>query len=437
MVIGPRRVGEAYVRCRGCICSVCNVCREISTSSTRLTCRHTSGEGHGSLSTQATFSSVEPISAHDFAALLRAAWIDVRFSLHPLLATVSSAPSNELDTEGYSMMYPLVDAEGARRWAEETVTEHEPTTMSALVVSLKDASPTARLSQAGLHWAPSSTDGTFHVVFVGGHWLTDGRGAFKILNQLIRNIDIPPSGEYRWGEEVVRLSLPLAIATGRRTAKSGAVVPLPRSQVDGFLAALVKIDTAFRPCFAHPPSSRNVPRWSPDVIEELCLTESESSVIRHTCRARGITITALFNVILAMVFVEDPAALDEINTVQIPFFATHREDDMLEEHKGSVGLQLTISPFALDARSVQACLDPARSRASLIWSLAVKAKRQLAGATVRPRLHSLVADTPSSHTTWSSHTNTRSSAICYPPFSTVRASSCTEPQFHSPPLLVS
>lgn len=346
---------------------------------------HTSGRGHGSLSAEATFSlpSLKGIAESDLTLLLRSAWVDARYNLHPLLAAVSNAPADILDTRGYSLYYPLVDTESAFGWAEETVFQHPPTTMLALVCSLKDLAPTAKSSRASLHFAYSDTGDTIHVVLVAGHWITDGLGSFTIINRISEYLNNPVEGVYKWGEEIERLSVPLVIATGRRTAREGQLVPLPPAQVDRVLAAMMGGAGAMEPSYTQDAGAHELPQTKQDVIHELSLSVLDSHALLELCRSHSVTITALLSVLLALVFVGDDERISESKNVQLPFFSINRGADLLDGYKSSVGLQLTLSPFAFNAQAVKDCLgDGDYSGESQIWKLAATAKDQLVSAKV-------------------------------------------------------
>jgi hypothetical protein len=348
---------------------------------------HSSGQGHGSLSTEATFSPPASLSNamsdNEMASLFRSAWVDVRYNLHPLLAAVSAAPVDVLDIAGYSLFYPLVDTGSASRWAEETVFQHPPTTMLDLVASLKDMAPTARSSRATLHFAHSTTEDAIHVVLVTGHWITDGLGSFAILDRIVQYLNEPSARVHTWGNEVERLSIPLAIATGRRIAQSGQLVPLPQSHVDKVLGAMMGGVGAMEPSYTQPSGTHELPQTKPDVIRELSLSVHDTNALLDLCRSHGVTVTSLFSALLALVFVGDDSSISDFKTVQFPFFSINRGADLLDEYKSSVGLQLTLSPFAFDAVAIRKCLESGDcSSESQIWSLAAAAKAQLVAAKV-------------------------------------------------------
>jgi hypothetical protein len=179
------------------------------------------------LTSQATLSPKIPTSPSKVKNRIRAAWLDVRYSFHPLVVIVSQAPKIVLDTEGYSMTYPIVTAEEASISAKETVIEHDPVaSLQALSDLLEPLLPTAVNSRAEIHFAPSFVDGTFHVSLLFGHWITDGLGGFKILNKVLESMN-GLTKTYDWGSEVSRLSVPLGIATGHQKASGREVEPLP------------------------------------------------------------------------------------------------------------------------------------------------------------------------------------------------------------------
>lgn len=236
--------------------------------------------------------------------MLRKAWIGVRFNLHPLLAAISTAPADILDTEGYSLYYPDALEPDVEVWADETVVGHPSCTLSDLVASLKQIAPTARNHRASLHFASSHTGNSFHVVLIAGHWLTDGRGALKIFNQILNDLNSPVGSSWNWGEEVARLSIPLALATGRRIAKSGEVVALPPDEVEAITSMIMEAESAAQPAFSHLSRRNEVNSSEPDVVHEIRLSLSDSKSLLKTCRQHGVSVTALLNVLLSMSFVK-------------------------------------------------------------------------------------------------------------------------------------
>jgi len=345
--------------------------------------RHVNGDGHSSLSTHATYSPIKPYSPNEFEKALRKAWIGVRFNLHPLLAAVSTAPSDVLDTDGYSLFYPDVNEADVEMWASKTVHQHDSSTTANLVAILKRTAPTARDHQASIHFAPSLVGNSFHVVLVAGHWLTDGRGAIKILNYILNNLNKAEAAEWHWGEEAARLSIPLPLATGRRVAKSGKVIPLPIEEVQGVLSMIIGGESATQPAFSHPQRLYDPDRSKVDSIHDICLSLLDSKALLDACRAKNVSITALLNVLLSMAFVGEPAVLGDSKTVPIPFFSTHRGHDLLEEHKQSIGLQLVLAPFGLSSEVLRSCWSSYPSTSSDgIWTAARESKRQLVEAVV-------------------------------------------------------
>lgn len=254
--------------------------------------------------------------------------------------------------------------------------------MLELVASLKKDAPTARASRASLHFARSTSGDEIHVVLVTGHWITDGLGSFTILKHIVNQLNNPSTEIYRWGEEVERLSIPLALATGRRTAKSGQLVPLPQAQVNKVLGVIMGGAGAMDPSYAQSPGTHKLPQIGKDVVQELSLSVHDSKALLDLCRSHGVTITALFSVLLALVFVGDDPRISDSKTVQLPFFSINRGADLLEQHRSSVGLQLTLSPFAFDAQPVSSCLESVNSKVGQIWDLAAAAKDQLVVAKV-------------------------------------------------------
>jgi hypothetical protein len=157
---------SANVWRRSCVRGIPHVCPGLVLSTDA---RHPSGDGFGVLMSQTTFSPKTAISPAQMNQLLQDAWMDVRYSLHPLIAIVSQAPEDPRNVDGYSMTYPLVDAEGASTWAKETVKQHGPSaSLQDFSSSLEHISPTARNSRSAIHFAPSSkeNDHSFFVVIL-------------------------------------------------------------------------------------------------------------------------------------------------------------------------------------------------------------------------------------------------------------------------------
>ncbi len=200
---------------------------------------------------QITFTSTPRMSTQEFQSRLRAAWLAIRFQTHPLVACTATSPSNKLDTTGYWLHYPLVDGITATVWANETVICHDHTTGSGLAASLKDAAKTAdgsdNNSRAVLHFAPDPVvEGCFHLLFSSGHWITDGRGVFKMFDQMLAILNEEQSDfdsgakKYAWGEEVKRLSVPLSVAMGQRQARDGDLLPESDEELGAFVKVLME-----------------------------------------------------------------------------------------------------------------------------------------------------------------------------------------------------
>jgi hypothetical protein len=336
------------------------------------------------MSSQATFAARVSTTPSDFLHLLRSAWLDVRFNLHPMLAAISSAPADLMDLSGYAVHYPLVDASSALDWAVETVVANKPSTMLELVDSLLSTSPTAHGSRGHLHFAPSPENPgrVFHLTLVVGHWVTDGLGGLRILNRVLENLNTASQKEYSWGDEVSRLSVPLAIATGLRVIRNGEIGLLPPAQVDNLLEGMSQAMSAVEPRFTKAPGEYAIPRPTRHVTEELCLSLSDSGALLAVCREHGVTITSLLNVLLLMAFVQTASALEGIKTVEMPAFSANRSDDLLEIYKGSVGLNIVFAPLSINARSLAACLNPTEHRTAEIWAAARALRDQMVQLTV-------------------------------------------------------
>jgi hypothetical protein len=268
-------------------------------------------------------------------------------------------------------------------WASKTVHKHDSSTNADLVALLKRTAPTARDHQASIHFAPSLVGNSFHVLLVAGHWLTDGRGAIKILNYILNNLNTAENAGWNWGEEAARLSIPLPLATGRRVAKSGKILPLPIEEVQAVLSMIIGGETATQPAFSHPQRLYDADRNEVDSIHEICLSPLDSKALLDACRAHHVSVTALLNVLLSMAFVGEPAVLANSKTVPIPFFSTHRGHDLLEQHMQSVGLQLVLAPFGLSSELLRSSWRSYPSISSDgIWTAARESKRQLVEAVV-------------------------------------------------------
>jgi len=285
--------------------------------------------------------------------------------------------------EGYSLFYPDVQQADVDKWARRTVIGHERCTLPELVASLKHTAPTTRSHRASIHFAPSPTGNSFHVVLVAGHWLTDGRGAVKILNYILNSINTGVDARWRWGEEAARLSVPLPLATGRRTAKDGKVVPLPADEVQAVLKIMIDADAASQPGFSHSPNVGKLDRSKPDVIHEIRLSPSESTSLLDACRSHGVSVTALLNVLLSMSFVGNSEAVSDSKTVPMPFFPTDRGHDLLEEYRGSVGLNLVLFTLGLPSDLLRSCWSSCPDTDSqAIWEAAKESKRRITEALV-------------------------------------------------------
>jgi hypothetical protein len=143
------------------------------------------------------------------------------------------------------------------------------------------------------------------------------------------------------------------------------------------------MDAATRPTFAHTAPSADLAQHAPDVISDLTLSGTDSAALLKACRAHGVTVTALLNVLFSMVVAVDRAALAPFKTVSFPFFAIHHGHALVGDHRQGVGLQISIAPFVMEARVVAACLDPGQVRVDAIWSAAGEANKRLEEGKVR------------------------------------------------------
>lgn len=141
-----------------------------------------------------------------------------------------------------------MDDGSALKWAEETVISHDSTNQVGLIDKVKEiitlADGTDR-SRASLHFAPDTqVNGRFHLVFSAGHWVTDGRGAFRIFHRILKILNEAGSSvtaqKLSWGDEVSRLSLPLPLASGQRHAIEGDIIPTKHKALTGFLAGVIE-----------------------------------------------------------------------------------------------------------------------------------------------------------------------------------------------------
>jgi len=160
---------------------------------------------------------------------------------------------------------------------------------------------------------------------------------------------------------------------------------LPSLQVEGFMGAFMAAFAVTQPEFNRPFGTHSLPGLEPNVQQKICLDEAESALLLQLCRANGVTVTALLNVLYLIAFVRDRAQLTGMKTVPIPAFSLHRGSDLLEGHSESVGVQLSLMPFALDARLVGECLLPER-RPEAIWAASKTAKGLMSQAMVSTRV---------------------------------------------------
>jgi hypothetical protein len=278
------------------------------------------------------------------------------------------------------MYYPLVRASSAKSWAAETVVEHAPTAMRDLVGSLGCYASTAKGSRPRLHYAPSidSPHRTFHVTLILAHFLTDARGAMKIFNHILQYLKAPTTDAFPWGDEVVRLSVPLSIATGRRAMKAGEVQPIPQAHLETFVQGMTMMTANSLPRYTKSPGDFAKPRPGRDIIRDLRLSVSDTTALLQACRARRVTVTSVLNVLIVMAWVKDPAALAGYKTVGFPQFPIDKSKDLLEPYKGGVGLNISIVSFLFDARVIESCLQSGIGRFPAIWKAAKLAKAQIA-----------------------------------------------------------
>jgi hypothetical protein len=216
---------------------------------------------------------------------------------------------------------------------------------------------------------------------VAGHWITNGLGGSKILNRVLQNLNHCRAHIYEWGEEVVRLSVPSFIATGHRVVRDGEIVQLPEEDVRRSQKVFTENFVQTQPFFTQPPGQQVQLRTSPDVIEELRLSESDSTALLRSCREHGVTVTALLNILYAMAYVKDPQALSGFKTVALSGSPVNNHGNLLHQYKDSIGRQLTVSPMVFDSRLVQACLD-ANSFHEAIWEAAEVARKQMVDVSV-------------------------------------------------------
>lgn len=359
-----------------CLCTpTCNL----------LTSSHPAGHGHSTLLVETTITSAKtPV---DIADNLRDAWKKIRFHTHPLIAVELAKPEDQLDTDGYSIHYPDSSVESVERWAQATVVGHRSTGMSDLVRDVD-----ARVYKSGcwgaeLHFASTSNDTggcTVHLLFVSGHWITDGRGALKILSRLVEFLNSSTSTDLDWGTEVPRLSVPLGVATGKRQAVSGEVVPLPPTTIDDFMQKFMSAHAEAQPTYEKPLQPMTAKLASPQIRGDIVLSEADSAKLLYLCRQHGTTVTALLNVVLAMAYVDDPSQLRASKTLQIPFFSVHRGQDLVESHQASLGLCMTIAPFVFGTAAIDGCLVQGPNQITAMWAAAQAAKPQLVAAKVSP-----------------------------------------------------
>jgi hypothetical protein len=250
--------------------------------------------------------------------------------------------------------------------------QHAPSDMQGLIQKLRPSSPTARNSRAMLHFAPSTVDHSFHLVLSVGHWITDGRGAFRILGHIVRKLNTPPHVAYIWGEEVCRLSIPLGIASGRRTAVGNGVEPLPEGDVKAVFEAVGKLQAASQPSLAGLVGTHNLPQQDPEVIDDLVLSTSDTYCLLELCRAHGVTMTALLNVVFASSAIIAPSRLSGMKTVPLPNFSVDRSDILLPRYRDSVGLNLVLAPYVICADLIRSCTDEsdAKMRLEAVWAAA-------------------------------------------------------------------
>jgi hypothetical protein len=176
-------------------------------------------------------------------------------------------------------------------------------------------------------------DSTLHLVFAAGHWITDGRGAFKILDRLVGYLNSSSSIDLDWGAEVSRLSLPLGVATGRRQANAGDIEPLASGDIETFMHNFMHAHAAAQPSYEKPLQLATIIMPSPQLRSDIVLSETDSYKLLDLCRHHETTVTALLNVPLVMTYVDAPVKLRSSKTLPIPFFSVHRGQDLVSPHK--------------------------------------------------------------------------------------------------------
>jgi hypothetical protein len=385
-----------------------------------LTNSHPSGHGHSSLLIETTLTSSRPPSISEVTGKLQDAWKQVRYHAHPLIAVELVLPQVITDTDDYIVYYPDTTPESATIWAQETVIYQPSLHMADLVHAVDSKIYSSGSSGAEIHFSYlpgiGGDDSTLHLVFAAGHWITDRRGAFKILDRLVGYLNSSSSIDLDWGAEVSRLSLPLGVATGRRQANAGNIEHLASGDIETFMHTFMHAHAKAQPSHEKPLQPASIIMPSPQIRSDIVLSETDSHKLLNLCRHHSTTVTALLNVLLAMTYVDNPVKLRSSKTLPIPFFAVHRSHDLVSPYKEGMGLYITIAPFAFAASSIAKCLDGQDEQNKAIWGAAQEAKHQLLAAKVSHSSSSSGIDDAESHSRANPPLSsiTRQSPLCFP-----------------------
>lgn len=179
------------------------------------------------------------------------------------------------------------------------------------------------------------------------------------MDHILRFLNEPaPPPKYSWGNEVGRLSVPLSIATGRRTASGGLLDPLPPSQVAEFMEGFFGMYMQSQPSLSLPAGTHPLPQTGPDEVQERRLSVEDSRALLEMCRAHGVSITALLNVLSLAAFAsQSPERLSDCKTAEIPAFPISRSALLSPPHRNEIGLQIESVSVSVPPGSIQACLS--------------------------------------------------------------------------------
>ncbi|KAH8799828.1 hypothetical protein F5884DRAFT_686620 [Xylogone sp. PMI_703] len=243
---------------------------------------HALGREHWSISSFASFKASGSLGGEALSLKFYQAWKAFRFQ-HPSIASI---PKEDM------LEYITPDAEGLKKWADETFFVHdEDISVDELISTLKPN------PYASLHYLSRSSQVVLHTA----HWRTDGIGAQQLLNAFFEQV-ISDQGadQLPWGAEHERLvpnieevlNIPLT-PTPEITATTQQFFQLGMANAGGITLSYDGDENKL------PSGTRGA---------QLLLPQSTTELILKACQERGITITAAVHAaVAAIAYTEAPS----------------------------------------------------------------------------------------------------------------------------------